>query len=72
MFKRSVFITLILVSAAGNSVIAQEGDLLTPNTALDVMSGSVADVTSDGWQSRCKLAETARMLIICVSEIRRT
>ena len=48
MFKRSVFITLILVSAAGNSVIAQEGDLLTPNTALDVMSGSVADVTSDG------------------------
>lgn len=48
MFKRSVFITLILVSAAGNSVIAQQDGLFTPNTALDVMSGSVADVTSDG------------------------
>ena len=48
MFKRSVFITLILVSAAGDSVIAQQDGLFTPNTALDVMSGSVADVTSDG------------------------
>ena len=48
MFKRSVFITLILVSAAGNLVIAQQDGLFTPNTALDVMSGSVADVTSDG------------------------
>jgi dipeptidyl aminopeptidase/acylaminoacyl peptidase len=48
MFKRSVFITLILVSAAGNLVIAQQAGLFTPNTALDVMSGSVADVTSDG------------------------
>ena len=48
MFKRSVFITLILVSAAGNSVIAQQDGLFTPNTALDVMSGSIADVTSDG------------------------
>jgi len=48
MFKRSVFIALILVSAAGDSVIAQQDGLLTPNTALDVMSGSIADVTSDG------------------------
>ena len=48
MFKRSVFIALILVSAAGNSVIAQQDGLFTPNTALDVMSGSIADVTSDG------------------------
>ena len=48
MFKRSVFITLILVSAAGNLVIAQQDGLFTPNTALDVMSGGVADVTSDG------------------------
>ena len=48
MFKRSVFIALILVSAAGDSVIAQQDGLFTPNTALDVMSGSVADVTSDG------------------------
>ena len=48
MFKRSVFIALILVSAAGDSVIAQQDGLLTPNTALDVMSGSSADVTSDG------------------------
>ena len=48
MFKRSVFIALILVSAAGDSVIAQQDGLFTPNTALDVMSGSIADVTSDG------------------------
>ncbi len=48
MFKRSVFIVLILVSAAGDSVIAQQDGLFTPNTALDVMSGSIADVTSDG------------------------
>ncbi len=48
MFKRSVLIALILVSAAGDSVIAQQDGLLTPNTALDVMSGSIADVTSDG------------------------
>ena len=48
MLKRSVFIALILVSAAGDSVIAQQDGLFTPNTALDVMSGSIADVTSDG------------------------
>ena len=48
MFKRSIFIALILVSAAGDSVIAQQDGLFTPNTALDVMSGSIADVTSDG------------------------
>jgi dipeptidyl aminopeptidase/acylaminoacyl peptidase len=48
MFKPSVFIALILVSAVGDSVIAQQDGLFTPNTALDVMSGSVADVTSDG------------------------
>ena len=48
MFKRSVLIALILVSAAGDSVIAQQDGLFTPNTALDVMSGSIADVTSDG------------------------
>ena len=48
MFKRSVFIALILLSAAGDSVIAQQDGLFTPNTALDVMSGSIADVTSDG------------------------
>ena len=48
MFKRSVFIALILVFAAGDLVPAQQGNLLTPNTALDVMSGSVADATSDG------------------------
>jgi len=48
MFKRSVFIAFILVSAAGDSVIAQQDGLFTPNTALDVMSGSIADVTSDG------------------------
>ena len=48
MFKRAVFIALILVSAAGDSIIAQQDGLFTPNTALDVMSGSIADVTSDG------------------------
>ena len=48
MFKPSVFIALILVFAAGDLVPAQQGNLLTPNTALDVMSGSVADATSDG------------------------
>ena len=48
MLKRSVVIALILVSAAGSLVVAQEGGLLTPNTALDVMSGSIVDVTSDG------------------------
>ena len=48
MLKRSVVIALILVSAAGSLVVAQEDGLLTPNTALDVMSGSIVDVTSDG------------------------
>ena len=48
MLKRSVVIALILVSAAGSLVVAQEGGLLTPNMALDVMSGSIVDVTSDG------------------------
>jgi dipeptidyl aminopeptidase/acylaminoacyl peptidase len=48
MFKRSILIVSILLSAVGNSVIAQQRGLLTPNMALDVMSGSIADVTSDG------------------------